>query len=195
MKPQIHPTAEVETGTHIGEGTQIWHWAHVRTGATVGAHCRIGRGVYVDAGVTVGSHVKIQNYVSVYQGVTLGDGVFVGPHVVFTNDRRPRAIAPDGTPLGPEDWTLEETVVEQGASLGARSVVLCGITLGRWCMVGAGAVVTRNVPPFALVLGHPARPVAVVDRRGEVIARPYAPGTYASSDGGPAVVIEPDWVP
>ena len=153
----IHPTAEVEEGAQIGEGTRIWHHAHVRTGATIGANCILGYGVYVDAGVRIGDNCKLQNRVSVYQGVTIEDGVFVGPHVAFTNDKHPRAITPDGHLSTDDDWAVSPIIVRSGASIGAGAVILPGVTLGNWCLVGAGAVVSRNVPDHGIVTGNPAR--------------------------------------
>jgi UDP-2-acetamido-3-amino-2,3-dideoxy-glucuronate N-acetyltransferase len=153
----IHPTAEVEEGAHIGDGTRIWHHAHVRSGATIGANCILGYGVYVDAGVHIGDNCKLQNRVSVYHGVTIEDGVFVGPHVAFTNDKHPRAIRADGSLSTDDDWTVSPTLVRSGASIGAAAVILPGVTLGRWCLVGAGAVVSRDVSDHGLVTGNPAR--------------------------------------
>jgi acetyltransferase-like isoleucine patch superfamily enzyme len=183
-----HPTAIVEEGAVLGEGTRVWHFAHVRKGARIGRGCIIGKSVYVDAGVVIGDSVKIQNNVSVYHGVTIGDGVFVGPHVCFTNDKLPRAINEDGSPKGAEDWVVGTIRVERGASLGANSTIVTGVTLGTWCMVGAGAVVTKDVPPYALVLGAPARLAGVVAPSGEIISRTYAPGEYTARDGSTFVV-------
>jgi acetyltransferase-like isoleucine patch superfamily enzyme len=153
----IHPSAEVEEGARIGSGTRIWHHAHVRSGAVIGSDCVLGYGVFVDAGAVIGDRCKLQNRVSVYRGVTLENGVFVGPHAAFTNDKTPRAILPNGGMAGAEDWTLLPTLVREGASIGAGAVVLPGITIGRWAMVAAGAVVTRDVPDHGLVMGNPAR--------------------------------------
>ena len=153
----IHPTAEVEEGAQVGEGTRIWHHAHVRTGATIGANCILGYGVFVDAGVRIGDNCKLQNRVSVYHGVTIEDGVFVGPHVTFTNDKHPRAVTPDGSLSSDDDWTVSPILVRSGASIGASAVILPGVTLGAWCLVGAGAIVSRNVPDHGIVTGNPAR--------------------------------------
>jgi acetyltransferase-like isoleucine patch superfamily enzyme len=157
MAVRIHPTAEVSPQAQIGEGTSIWHQSQVREGARIGSGCVISKGVYVDAHVIIGDHVKIQNYVSVYHGVTIEDGVFVGPHVCFTNDLRPRAINPDGSLKSADDWVLCETLIRQGAALGANSTIRCGITIGRWALVGSGSVVTHDVPDYGLVYGNPAR--------------------------------------
>lgn len=153
----------------VGEGSKIWHLCHVRKGATVGRGCILGRGVFVDAGVRIGNEVKIQNYVSVFHGVTLEDGVFVGPHVCFTNDLRPRAVNPDFSAKRADDWVVRETLIRAGASIGANSTIVCGVTVGRWAMIGAGSVVTRHVPDHGLAIGNPARQVGYVTSRGEPV--------------------------
>lgn len=157
MSIRIHPTAEVAPDVQIGEGTSIWHLVQIRPGSKIGENCILGRGVYIDNDVIIGNNVKIQNYVSVYHGVTLEDGVFVGPHVCFTNDMNPRAINPDGTLKSGDDWALSRTRVAYGAALGANSTIRCGVTVGQWAMVGSGSVVTRDVPDYGLVYGNPAR--------------------------------------
>lgn len=153
----VHPTAEIAPGARIGSGTKIWQHAQVREGAVVGEGCILGKDVYVDAKVTIGHRVKVQNGVSIYHGVTLEDGVFCGPHCVFTNDKVPRAITPDGTLKQDGDWAVSPTLVKSGASIGAHATVVCGTTIGRWALVGAGAVVTHDVPDYGLVYGNPAR--------------------------------------
>jgi len=158
----IHPSAEVEAGAMIGEDSKIWHLCHIRRNARIGSECVLGRGVFVDAGVQIGNRVKIQNYVSVFHGVTIEDGVFVGPHVCFTNDLLPRAFNANMTLKAADDWVLGETVVKAGAALGANSTIVCGITVGRWAMVGSGSVVTKDVPDYALVVGNPARQIGWV---------------------------------
>ena len=153
----IHPTAEVSPEAIVGAGTRIWRQVHVREHARIGENCNIGKGVYIDAHVRIGSCVKIQNHVSVFEGVTLEGGVFIGPHVCFTNDLIPRAITPDGKLKSADDWQVTPTLVKYGASIGAGSVILCGVTIGSFALVGAGSMVTRDVPPHALVFGNPAR--------------------------------------
>lgn len=145
----VHPTAIVEEGARIGEGTRIWHFVHVRKGAKIGKNCNIGKGVYIDVNVEIGNNVKIQNFVSVYRGVKIEDDVFIGPHATFTNDLYPRSFN--------ENWELVPTLVKKGASIGANATIVCGITIGEYAMIGAGAVVTKDVPPFGLVYGNPAR--------------------------------------
>ena len=157
MTIKIHPTAEISQQSLIGENTSIWHHSQVREGALIGKNCILGKGVYIDAGVCIGDQVKIQNYVSIFHGVTIEDGVFIGPHVCFTNDLHPRAINPDGTLKAADDWLLTRTLICKGASLGANSTIVCGVTIGQWAMIGSGSVVTRNVPDYALVYGNPAR--------------------------------------
>jgi len=157
MPVRIHPTAEVSKDAIIGEGTSIWHQAQVRESVTMGCNCIVGKGVYIDTGVSIGKNTKIQNYVSVFHGVTIEEGVFIGPHVCFTNDLRPRAINPNGTLKSADEWVVSSTLVRQGAALGANSTIVCGITIGVWALVGAGSVVTRDVPDYGLVWGNPAR--------------------------------------
>ncbi|MBI2724008.1 MAG: N-acetyltransferase [Chloroflexi bacterium] len=155
--PRIHETACVEPTATIGDGTSVWHHAHVREGARIGRECILGKGVYVDRDVVIGDRCKVQNGASLFHGVTLEDGVFVGPHAVFANDRFPRAVTPDGVLKTDADWTEEPTLVRHGASIGASAVVLPGLTIGAWAMIAAGAVVTASVPAHAIVRGNPAR--------------------------------------
>lgn len=168
----IHPSAEVEPNVTIGDDTRIWHLCHVRRGARIGSECILGRGVYVDAGVVIGNRVKVQNYVSIFHGVKIEDGVFVGPHVCFSNDLRPRAVNPDLTLKAADDWVLTPTLIRTGASIGANASILCGVTVGQWAMVGLGAVVVRDVPDYGLVVGNPARLIGYVCACGERKATP-----------------------
>lgn len=181
-----HPTAEVSPKASIGESTRIWHYCQVREGAAIGRNCNLGKGVYVDSGVRIGDNVKIQNGVSVYHGVTLEDGVFCGPHCVFTNDKQPRAINAGGEAKGVADWQVTETRVRMGASIGAHAVIVCGVTIGRWAMVGAGAVVTRSVPDYGLVYGNPARLHGFVCPCGEKLAPAH--GERAGSAEGASLL-------
>lgn len=168
----IHPSAEVEADVTIGENTKIWHLCHIRRGAKIGGECVFGRGVFVDAGVQIGSRVKIQNYVSVFHGVTIEDGVFVGPHVCFTNDMFPRAVNADMSLKAADDWVLSETLIKAGSAIGANSTIVCGITIGRWAMIGSGSVVTKDVPDYALVVGNPARIIGYVSPSGKRVSTP-----------------------
>lgn len=171
-----HPSAEIEEGARVGAGTKVWRTSHIRASASVGSNCVIGRNVYVDANVVIGDSVKVQDNVSVYRGVTLEDGVFVGPSVVFTNDLRPRAQNPG--------WQITETVVRKGASIGANATIVCGVEIGRYAMVAAGSVVTRDVSPYQLVAGNPARPMGWVDAEGEVVSRDASNFHAGDSDAG-----------
>ena len=155
----VHPTAICEDGAKIGKNTKIWHFAHVRSGSKLGANCIVGKGVYIDSGAVIGDKCKFQNNVNVYNGVIIGNNVFVGPNATFTNDLYPRAEHWD-------DSRLTKTIVEDGVSIGASAVIVCGITLGEYCVVGAGAVVTKDVPPYSLVVGNPARVIKKVGKDG-----------------------------
>jgi len=167
----IHPSADVSPSAQIGAGTRIWNEAQVREGARLGIDCNIGKGVYIDRDVVIGDRVKIQNRASIYRGVTIEGGVFIGPHVSFTNDRYPRAVHPDGTVRGDDDWQPVLTLVREGASIGAGAVIICGVTIGRWAMAGAGAVVTRDVPDQGLVFGNAASLMGWVCLCGRRLAR------------------------
>ena len=161
----IHPSAIVDAGAQLGEGTHVWHFAHVCAGARIGAGCSLGQGVYVGNDVRIGRNVKVQNHVSVYDAVTLEDDVFCGPSMVFTNVHNPRAAVVRKS-------EYRRTLVRQGATLGANCTIVCGTTVGRFAFVGAGAVVARDVPDFALVVGVPARQIGWMSRHGERLALP-----------------------
>jgi len=150
MSSQFHETAIIDEGASIGDNTRIWHWVHVCGGAVIGRECTLGQNVYVGDRARIGNHVKIQNNVSVYDNVTLEDGVFCGPGMTFTNVRNPRSEIPRKN-------EYMHTLVRRGATLGANCTVLCGITIGEYAFVGAGSVVIRDVPDYALVVGNPAR--------------------------------------
>jgi acetyltransferase-like isoleucine patch superfamily enzyme len=169
MTAHVHPTAEVSPKATLGEGTRVWHQAQVREGARLGAECIVGKGAYVDFDVHVGSRVKIQNGAFLYHGCTIEDGVFVGPGACFTNDKFPRAINPDGTLKGNDDWEEGKTHVCYGASVGAGAIVLPGVTIGRFAVVGSGGVVAKNVPAYGLVRGVPARLVGFVCACGRAL--------------------------
>jgi len=167
----IHPTAEVAEDACIGAGTRIWNQSQVRSGAQIGTACSIGKNVYIDYSVVIGHDVKIQNNVSVFHGVTLEDGVFIGPHVCFTNDVLPRAITPLGQVKGQDDWVVGTILIRYGASIGAGSIILPNVTIGRFAMIGAGSVVTRSVPDYALVYGNPARRYGYACHCGQRLAK------------------------
>jgi acetyltransferase-like isoleucine patch superfamily enzyme len=164
---RIHPTAEVSERAVLGEGTSVWNQAQIREGARLGRGCIVAKDVYVDFDVVVGDFAKIQNGALLYHGLTLGNGVFVGPGAIFTNDRRPRAINADGTLKSATDWTVSKTVIDDGAAIGAGAVIVAGVRVGKWAMVGAGAIVTRDVEPHGLVVGNPARRIGWVCACGE----------------------------
>ena len=150
----------------LGPGTAVWHLAQIRENARLGRDCIIGRGAYVGPGVVIGDNVKLQNYALVYEPARLEDGVFIGPAAVLTNDLFPRSADVAGKLKRPEDWDARGVVVREGASLGAHAVVVAGCSVGRWALVAAGAVVTRDVPDFALIAGVPARRIGWVGRAG-----------------------------
>jgi UDP-2-acetamido-3-amino-2,3-dideoxy-glucuronate N-acetyltransferase len=156
---RIAPNAEVDSRAEIGAGTVIWGLACVREGVVIGRDCIIGRGAYIENEVSLGDRVKIQTNALIFKPARIGDDVFIGPSVILTNDRYPRASTPDGTLKRASDWNAEGVVIEKGASLGARSVVLPGVKVGSYAMVAAGAIITRDVPDFAIVVGSPARRV------------------------------------
>lgn len=200
----IHPSAIVEDHVSIGERTKVWHGAHLRKGAHLGTDCIVGKGVFIDTEVEIGNAVKIQNNVSVFHGVVVKDGVFVGPHVCFTNDLYPRAVNPDMSLKSTADWALSATIIHRGASLGANATILCGIEVGEWALVAAGSVVTKSVPPFALVRGNPACVVGVVGRSGRILSRSYSPGIFHDPPADPTnqqsaeyspIEILPEWCP
>ncbi len=164
-----HPTAHVEAGAQIGDGCKIWHNAHVRRGSQLGIGCVVGKSVFIDAEVKIGNHVKIQNFATLYHGLTVEDGVYIGPSVTFTNDKIPRAINKDGTPKSVTDWTCLNTILKKGVSIGANATVLPGITIGEWAMVGAGTVVTKDIPAYSVVVGNPGKVVGRVDEEGRVL--------------------------
>jgi UDP-2-acetamido-3-amino-2,3-dideoxy-glucuronate N-acetyltransferase len=154
---QVHGTADVSPQATIGAGTKVWHEAQVREGAVVGRGCIIGKGVYVDTNVRIGDYCKLQNGVYVFHGFDLEDGVFLGPGVMLLNDKHPRAINPDGSPKSDADWEVSKGIVEYGAAVGGGAVVLPGVRIGRMALVGAGSVVTKDVPERGIVVGNPAR--------------------------------------
>ena len=167
MTLHVHPSAIVDVGATLGEGTRVWHFAHVCAGATIGAGCSLGQGVYVGNAVRLGSNVKVQNNVSIYDGVTLEDDVFCGPSMVFTNVHNPRSAVVRKAEYQP-------TLVKRGATLGANCTVVCGTTVGEYAFIGAGAVVSRDVPAFALVVGVSARRIGWMSRHGERLALPIS---------------------
>ncbi|GAA1956353.1 acyltransferase [Agromyces allii] len=179
----IEPSADVDARARLGRGVRVWHLAQIREHAEIGAGTTIGRGAYVGPGVRIGERCKLQNHALVYEPTVLGDGVFVGPAVVFTNDTHPRAVNPDGSLKGADDWTKVGVVVHDGAAIGARSVCVAPIEIGRWSLVAAGAVVTRDVPDYGLVAGVPARRIGWVGPLG-VPLEPLGDGRFRCPSSG-----------
>lgn len=161
----VHESSYVDEGAEIGEGTKIWHFCHVQSGARIGKKCSLGQNVNVANNVIIGNDVKIQNNVSIYEGVEIEDGVFCGPSCVFTNDLTPRARFPKGRA------NYVKTLVKEGASIGANATIVCGHTVGRCAMIASGAVVTKDVPDYALVAGVPARVIGRVDEQGNIVEK------------------------
>ena len=159
----VHESSFIDEDVTIGEGTKIWHFCHIQKGARIGSHCSFGQNVNVSNHVKIGSGVKVQNNVSIYEGVELEDYVFCGPSMVFTNDLTPRAKYPKG------QAGYKKTLVKTGATIGANATIVCGRTLGKWCTIGAGSVVTKDVPDHALMVGVPARQVGWVCECGQVL--------------------------
>ncbi|WP_347347533.1 acyltransferase [Nigerium sp.] len=191
MSARVHASADVDETAVLGDGVAVWHLAQVRGGAVLGDGCIVGRGAYVGTGVRMGRHCKLQNYALVYEPAELADGVFVGPAAVFTNDLHPRSITPDGQLKRGDDWDAVGVTCREGASVGARAVCVAPVTIGRWAMVAAGAVVVRDVPDFALVAGTPARQIGWVGRAGVRLERaddgawvcPETGARYTETDG------------
>jgi acetyltransferase-like isoleucine patch superfamily enzyme len=187
----VKDTAQVADSAALGDGTTVWELAQIRENAVLGTGCIVGRGAYVGAGCQLGNNVKLQNYALVYEPATLGDGVFIGPAAVLTNDEYPRSVDPDGNLKRGADWTPVRVEVGEGASVGARAVCVAPVKVGRWALVAAGAVVTRDVPDFALVAGVPARQLGWVGRAGERLTDngdgtwtcPKTGASYTETDG------------
>ena len=158
----IHSSANIDDSSKIGEGTKIWINVQVRENAEIGKNCIISKDVYIDCNVSIGDNCKIQNSVSIYDGVEISSDVFVGPNACFTNDKVPRAFN--------KDWKISKTIIEQGVSVGANSTIVCGVRIGKYAMIGAGAVVTKDVPPYTLVFGNPASEYGKVDKNGNKIS-------------------------
>ena len=160
----VHESSYVDENVEIGKETKIWHFSHIQTGSTIGKKCSIGQNVNIGNNVIIGNHVKIQNNVSVYEGVELQDYVFCGPSMVFTNIKVPRSEFPQ---RGSEYY--EKTLVKKSASIGANATILCGVTIGEYSLIGSGAVITKDVPPFSLVVGNPGRIIGKLDKKGSLL--------------------------
>ncbi len=188
---RVVDSAEVSPDASIGDGSSLWHLCQVREGAVLGQNCVVGRGAYIGSGVRLGDNCKVQNYALVYEPAVLGDGVFIGPAVVLTNDTYPRAVNPDGSLKSASDWDAVGVQIGDGAAIGARSVCVAPVTIGAWALVAAGSVVTKDVPPHALVAGVPARQIGWVSRTGTrleeqpdgTLIDPTSGTVYAVTDG------------
>ena len=187
----ISDWAIVESPNRVGEGVSIWHFTHLRANVNVGSFTNIGKSVYIGPGVKIGRNCKIQNSAQIYEPAIIEDGVFIGPGVILTNDLHPRAINPDGEIVKETDWSKEKVVIECGASVGAGSICVAPVKVGKWAMVAAGAVVTRDVPDYALVAGVPAKQIGWVDESGRtlipegnnVFVSRFSSSTYQEVDG------------
>ena len=168
--PFIHSTADVSENAKIGLSTKIWNYSQIREHANIGSEVIIGKNVYIDFDVIIGNRCKIQNNCSIFHGAVIDDGVFIGPHVIITNDKNPRAINSDGTLKKASDWEVGKTHIAYGASIGAGSVILPNVNIGRFALIGAGSIVTKDVPEYALVAGNPAKIIGTVDTNGTRIS-------------------------
>ena len=162
-------TAIISKDAKIGKNTKVWHFTQIRENAKIGDNCIIGKNCYIDFDVKVGNNVKVQNNCSIYHGSTIEDGVFIGPHACLTNDKVPRAINEDGSLKSNSDWEVGKILIKKGASIGAGSIILPNVTIGQFAMVGAGSVVTKDVPDYGLVYGNPAKLNGYVNKKGEMV--------------------------
>ena len=170
MKTYIHKTAEIATTAKIGSGVKIWHYVQILDKVEIGENSTIGKGVYIDKYVKIGKKCNIQNNVSIYRGVVLDDFVFIGPHVCFSNNKNPRSVSENGEMVKEgRDWFAKNIHIKKGASIGANVTLIPGITIGEYALIGGGAVVTKDIPPFALAYGNPARVHGKVNKSGRKI--------------------------
>jgi UDP-2-acetamido-3-amino-2,3-dideoxy-glucuronate N-acetyltransferase len=187
---RIHASAELESDVTVGPGTSVWNRAVLRNGASLGAECVVGRDAFIDEGVSLGDRVKVQNGALVYHGVTVGNGVFIGPGAILTNDRYPRAVTATGELARGNDWTVSPIELRDGCSIGAGAVGVAGTTVGRFATVGAGAIVTRDVPDYALVAGNPARRLGWVCACGARLVDPSGANAPATPSPDASLVCQ-----
>lgn len=169
MNNDIHQTAIIEKNVTLGKNVKVWHFVHIREKVKIGNNCIFGKNVYIDSEVIIGNNCKIQNNVSIFHGATIQDGVFIGPHVCFSNDKYPRAIDSKGKIKSVLDWKVSKTFVKNGASIGANCTILPGVTIGEFAMIGAGSVITKNVPAYTLVYGNPGKIHGKVNKDGSIV--------------------------
>lgn len=191
MKPHIESSADVDSTAIIGDGTKVWHLSQIRESAEIGMNCIIGRGSYVGPSVRIGQNTKVQNLAQIYDPAEIGDGVFIGPGAILTNDIYPRAIDSNGQGKRASDWEPKGVVIKSGASIGARSVILAGVTIGEWALIGAGSVVIKDVPNYAIVVGNPSRQIGWVGKsgiqliqKGSLLVCPVTGESYIKTDEG-----------
>jgi len=173
----VHESSYVDEGAEIGKGTKIWHFSHILRGAKIGEHCNLGQNVSIAGGTVIGNHVKVQNNVSIYEGTVIEDDVFLGPSCVLTNVTNPRSQVLRKS-------LYEKTLIRRGASIGANATVVCGINIGRYAFIAAGAVIAKDVPDYALMIGVPARQKGWMSRHGHVLKDPDPDGIYACPESG-----------
>lgn len=184
MNSNIHPTADVSGSAIVALSANIWHYAQIREEAEIGENCVIGRGVYIGDGVSLGKNCKIQNYALIYEPAILAEGVFIGPAAVLTNDQYPRAINSNGSQKSKSDWVKVGVRINRGASIGANATIIAPVVVGEWALVGSGAVVTRDVPDFALVVGNPARRIRWIGKEGIPLERTAQDGIFICPASG-----------
>lgn len=178
----IHSTADIEPKAQIGQRVCVWHYAHIREDALIGDGVSIGRGAYIGPGARIEAFAKIQNYAQLFEPVVVGRGAFIGPGAILTNDRKPRSVTPEGRVKGVSDWQPSGVTVDEGASVGAGAICVGPLTIGAWAMVGAGSVVTRDVRPYALVVGNPAKQIGWVGEDGHQLVRTSPHGMAWASE-------------
>ena len=167
----VHSTSDISSNVLIGKGTKIWHFCHIRENVQIGVNCIFGKNVYIDKDVKIGNNCKFQNNCSIYSGAIVEDGVFIGPNCILTNDKKPRAVNPDMSLKTSNNWKKGSIIIRSGVALGAGTIVLPDVEIGEWALIGAGSLVTKNIPPFSLAYGNPAIIIGKVDKKGVTLER------------------------